>query len=188
MKHKLYDKVVVLLEDDTYINLKTWQNQYGLTVDSEEIGKFFKFTEEQFMKDLGRYGKLVVCAPLMKVMDKYRELIDEPVKVNAYNRDHAKQLELIAAGLRAAKQSPHEEKMAVDMDTLTEEGTYIRVAKLRQASKAVGIPVRIGFKDYLAQEPQQTFIHLDVCPLYFGKGMPRHYDPHPIQWESQIEW
>lgn len=181
---KDYEKVVVLTLDDKFVSLEEWQRQYGLTVGSAQIGKHFFYTESKFQDDLARYGKLVVCAPLMVVMDKYRELVDEPVNVNSYNRDEKKQEELREAGARAATHSPHVEKMAADLDTLDAEGTYIRVTVLQRASRATGIDVRIGFRQYLEQLKPHTFIHVDVCPMYYAKGKPRHNEPHPAPWES----
>jgi len=185
---KYYDKVVILTREDKYMTLQEWQNKYGLPSGSAQISKHFSYTEPKFMQDLNDYGKLVVCEPLMVVLDRYRELIDEPVHINSFNRDSAKQQQLIKDGFKAAKYSPHEVKMAADCDTLNEEGTYIRVAKMRQAGRDTLIPIRIGFKQYLAEVPQKTFIHVDVCPVYFAVGKPRHNEDHPVQWENRIEW
>lgn len=181
-----YDKVVILTKSDGYISLEDWQNSYGLKVGTAQIGKHFSFTEPKFMEDLKRYGKLVVCAPLMVVLDKYRELSGEPVNINSFNRDAKKQEELHAEGLKAAMISPHVEKMAADCDTLSIADTFEKVDHMIQAGIDTGISIRIGYKQYLAAG--QTFIHVDVCPLYYGKGMPREHEPHPVQWETKRTW
>lgn len=184
---KNYEKVVILTKDDTYINLEQWQNRYGLPVGSSQIGKHFYFTEFKFNEDIERYGKLIVCEPLMMIMDEYRELKGKPVSINSFNRDEKKQEELTEAGMRTATHSPHVEKMAVDMDTLTKEDTYDQVKTLRQAALKTGISHRIGFQQYL--NAGQSFIHLDVAPLYYGKGGPRHEEQHPGAWEiNKLEW
>ena len=178
--------VIILTREDKYIPLQQWQEQYGLEGGSTKIGRHFSYTEPKFKEDLKEFGKLIVCEPLIKVMDRYRELIDEPVSVNSFNRTEEKQAQLTEKGFRTAKVSPHVEKMAADLDTLDAEGTYIRVAKLKQAARELGISIRIGYKDYLVHG--QTFIHLDVCPEYYATGKPRFHDHHPAQWENSIEW
>lgn len=181
-------KVIVLTEDDKYIALTDWQLKYGLPVGSTMIGLCFSYEESKFQQDLKDYGKLIVCAPLIKVIDKYRELIRESVTINSFNRSAQKQEQLRLAGFRAAKTSPHEEKMAADCDTVSESDTLKKKEKMLEAGSLLKIPIRVGFQQYLDNDPQQTFIHVDVCPLYYAPGRPRHSDPHPIQWEKQITW
>jgi hypothetical protein len=195
---KHYDKVIILTKDDTYINLEQWQHRYGLPVGSSQIGKHFSFNEFKFNEDIERYGKLIVCEPLMMIMDPYRELKGKPVSANSYNRDDAKQAELTEGGFRTATSSPHVEKMAIDMDTISVQDTHDQVKLLRIAALDTGIPHRIGFQQYLDHfiikdgkkiPMPQTFIHLDVAPLYYGKGGPRHQEQHPGAWEiNKLEW
>ena len=180
------DKIVVLTEDDVYISLEQWQGVYDLKLGSTEIGKYFDAKEARFQKDLVEFGKLVVCAPLMVILDKYRELIKEPVTINSFNRTEEYQVALKAKGLRAAKTSPHVEKMAADVDTFDVKDTESKVPMMRQASVLTGIPIRIGWKTYT--EIKQSFIHVDVCPLYYAKGKPRNSEAHPAVWELQNEW
>lgn len=181
------DKIVVLTANDKYISLEEWQKEYGLEVGSTQIGRNFSYTERKFALDLKEYGMLVVCAPLMKVMDAYREAANEAVNVNAYNRNEAKQQALIDSGNRgAASTSPHVYKLAVDADTRDAEHTKKNVPILKQAARALGIPIRVGWKSYAAEG--KSFIHFDVCPLYYAPGRPRHNEPHPPVWEIENEW
>ena len=181
-----YNKVLVLTHEDLFISLNDWQYGYGLNVGSAEIGHHYKFTEPKFAENIARYGKLIVCGPLMKVLDRYRELIEEPNNINSFNRDDKKQEELNLAGMRTAKFSPHVVKMAADCDTYSEEDTKIKVKKMIQAGIESDIKIRVGFQQYL--DAGQTFIHVDVCPMYYAKGMPRHNEPHPKVWEEIITW
>lgn len=171
--------IKILTLSGTYISLAEWQKEYGLPVGSEQIGKFFKYTEGKFAQDLKDYGELIVCAPLMKLMDEVRILTDEPFIVNAYNRNEAHQKELKKAGFRAATFSPHVAKFAVDRDTKSKEDTLRLIPIIKQAAKNVGVKVRIGYKEYLAAG--QTFCHMDVAPMYWVKGM-------PPAWKNEIEW
>lgn len=181
-----YDKVLILTKDDTFISLEAWQNIYGLNIGSSEIGKHYKFTEPKFMEDLERYGMLIVCEPLIKVLDRYRELIDEINNINSFNRDEKKQDELKAAGFKTATNSPHVVKMAADCDTYSQSDTLIKVDRMKQAGIDCKIKIRIGYQQYL--DEGQTFIHVDVCPMYYGKDMNRHNEPHPKAWENVITW
>ena len=192
---KNYDKVIILTKDDTNINLEQWQNRYGLPVGSAQIGKHYSFTEFKFNEDIERYGKLIVCEPLMMIMDEYRELKGKPVSINSFNRDEKKQEELTEAGMRTATHSPHVEKMAVDMDTVSKEDTYDQVKLVRAACLNLGTALyRLGYQQYLdrivdGKAAPQTFIHLDVAPLYYGKGGPRHQEQHSGDWEiNKLEW
>jgi len=192
---KHYDKVVILTKEDTYISLEQWQQRYEPEVHSDQIGKYFRFTEGKFLADIERYGKLIVCEPLMLIMDEYRKLKGEPVKVNAYNRDDKKQQELHEQGFRTAQFSPHVEKMAVDMDTLSIQDTYTQLPILRKACWNLGFGYRIGWKQYLenvdkdGKPAPQTFLHLDVAPHYYASGKARHEEKHPSAWEiNKLEW
>ena len=93
---------------------------------------------------------------------------------------------LIQQGFRAAKVSPHEFFLAADVDTADAADTINSVPIMREAAKELGIKVRIGWQDYMKQG--QSFIHVDVCPEYFGKGKVWNHVTHPVQWESVSEW
>lgn len=180
---KNYDKVVILTKEDTYISLEQWQQRYELEVGSASIGKYYKFTEGKFLDNIKEFGKLVVCEPLIKLIDVYREKIGEPNNINSFNRDQAAQDALTKEGFRTAKVSPHVEKMAADNDAYSEEDTRAKAKLMIAAARELGYKIRIGYEGYL--KIGQTFIHCDVCPMYYGKGMPRHDEPHPVAWEFE---
>jgi len=181
-----HTKVFILKPDGSEVPLATWQDEVGYEVGSARIARHFWFTEPKFMDDLSDYGKLVVCEPLMKIADRYRDIKAAPVKVNSFNRSRAKQESLITQGFKAASISPHEYFLAIDVDTDTEEESRLNAAMIRVASKALGIKVRIGYEEYFAKK--QTFVHFDVCPEYFGVGKVWHSKPHPKQWETENQW
>jgi len=160
----------------------------GSTVEytEEKIGKYFSILESRFQEDIRLYGEVVICELLFNVLNRFRELKGEPVKLNSLNRDRKKQEQLLKDGFRAAKVSPHEFFLAADVDTKDAADTLSSVPIMRQAAKEVGIKVRIGWQDYL--KAGQSFIHVDVCPEYFGKGKVWNHVSHPVQWESQSEW
>lgn len=186
MVNKHHTKVFVLKPDGSEIPLAQWQQENGYEVGSARIAKHFWFTEYTFTRDIQDYGKLVVCELLMKVADKYRDMKSAPVRVNSFNRSKAKQQKLLKGGFKAAAVSPHEYFLAMDADTDTEQETRLNAAMIREAAKQLGIKVRIGFEQYLADK--MTFIHFDVCPEYFAKGKPWHHIKHPIQWETENQW
>lgn len=186
MVNKHHTKVFILKPDGTEVPLAQWQQENGYEVGSARIAKHFWFTEPKFMQDIQDYGKLVVCELLMKVADKYRDMKSAPVRVNSFNRSKAKQQKLLKGGFKAAAVSPHEYFLAMDADTDTEQETRLNAAMIREAAKQLGIKVRIGYEQYLADK--MTFIHFDVCPEYFAPGKPWHTIKHPAQWETENQW
>lgn len=151
-----------------------------------QITKNFSTTEKRIQEDINLYGECNICVPLFDVLQRYRELKGKPVNINSLNRDRKKQESLIKQGFRAAKISPHEYFLAADVDTESVSETLLNVPLMRQAAKELGIKVRIGWQDYI--KAGQSFIHVDVCPEYFGKGKIWNHVSHPVQWESQNEW
>lgn len=152
-----------------------------------KIGKYFSISEFRFQEDIRLYGQVVICELLFMVLNRYRELKGEPVNLNSLNRDRKKQEQLLKDGFRAAKVSPHEYFLAADVDTKDQADTLLSVPIMRQAAKDVGVKVRIGWHDYL--KVGQSFLHVDVCVEYFGKGKVWNSQPHPPQWEAAgSEW
>lgn len=151
-----------------------------------QIGEYFSFMEPRFLQDIQDYGCLEVNIPLVYIMDAFRTIADRPVMINSFNRDDIKQKMLFKEGYKTAKFSPHVVKLGADIDTYTKEQTIREVKILERISSDFGIPIRIGYKSYLKNG--QTFIHLDVCPLYFSPGMPWHNHEHPWQWEREARW
>lgn len=146
-----------------------------------QIGDYFSFMEPRFLQDIQDYGYLEVNEPLMILLDTYREHIDKPVTINSFNRSEKKQQELRNNGFKAATFSPHVVKMAADIDTYTETETRESAEILLKLSKKLHIPCRVGYKAYL--DRGQTFIHLDVCPLYYASKGEWNHKPHPKAWE-----
>ncbi len=195
-----FKNVKVLIASGALIDLEDWQKQYGIPVGSDFIGKYFSLEEPRFKQDLFEFGVLIVNAPLMVVMDRIRQLYG-PLTISSYNRTEAYQKKLLeepdTKGLRA-ETSPHVAKMAADLDVKTMKDVLNLVPLARQASKDTGIPIRIGHQAYFRKSIEVeetkgikdtwTFVHIDVCPLFYAKGMPFHEQPHPVPWELQIEW
>jgi hypothetical protein len=200
------DKVIVILRDGSECSLFDWQKYYGLTPYSNAIGKHFSLNEARFQKDIQLFGKLVVNELLMRVLDRYREKVNQSVNLNSFNRNAAYQERLTAQGLRTAEFSPHEVFMAGDADTpgarelkklrpyAAEDELWQLAVKVnrdhariaREAGTDLGLKVRIGNEEYL--RANQTFIHIDVCPEYYAPGKPFHTKPHPKQWELDLSW
>lgn len=182
----MHDKVIVVLRDGTETTLENWQKMYGLKPGSDSIGRFFSLKDKRLAADIKEYGKLVVNELLIRVLDAYREATGEPAIINSFNRNDAKQKSLVEAGFRAAVFSPHVEKMASDVDTVSKEQTYKRVEILREVAAQLRIKIRIGFQEYLNKG--QTFIHIDVCPEFYAPGKPYNQKIHPAAWEMAISW
>tara|TARA_R110000868_G_scaffold96848_8_gene266373 strand:+ start:814 stop:1323 length:510 start_codon:yes stop_codon:yes gene_type:complete len=153
----------------------------------QKIGKYFDVSEPRFQEDIRLYGEVVICDLLFKVLNRYRDLKGVSVNLNSLNRDRKKQEQLLRDGFRAAKVSPHEYFLAADVDTIDQADTLKSVPIMRQAAKDLGIKIRIGWQDYL--KAGQSFLHVDVCAEYFGKGKVWNKNSHPVQWEAAgSEW
>ena len=76
--------------------------------------------------------------------------------------------------------------MAADIDTSSEQDTYDTVSLLNKAARQLELKIRLGYNLYLADG--NTFVHVDVCPEYYGKGKPFWTHKHPSQWENSITW
>ena len=132
-------------------------------------------------------GELLIAAPLLNLLEAFRARIDKPVKINSGYRTLGKQAELKAEGFKAATTSPHTVGMAADIDTVSHEQTLEYVAILQEVARVKGLQVRIGYKQYW-DALKQTFVHVDVCPMYYAKGKPFYNRKHPAAWENQIIW
>ena len=185
-KQELLNKVKVLLLNGTLIPLMEWQKTYGLPTGSLRVGKYFGVdTDHRLKRDILSYGELVVCAPLIQLLDDYREATGRTT-INSFNRNTAKQRYLRQMGYRAALMSTHEKKIAADIDTVSEAETKANVKILQTLADKRGLKIRVGWKKYLKQG--QTFIHLDVAPMYYAQGMVWHEEAHPEQWEKALSW
>ena len=170
----------IINKEGNILSLEEWQEIYNLKKDSKQIGKFFAIGEHSI------YDDATVSCLLILVLDKYRELKGVPVRINSLYRTQDHQDKLLALGYRAASTSPHVVGMAADVDTMSEQDTYDSVSLLNKAAKQLGIKIRLGFHLYLADG--NTFVHVDVCPEYYGKGKPYYGKDHPVQWENSITW
>lgn len=191
------DKIKIVTREGKLISLEQWQKLYELKVGSTKIGKFFSWTESRFRNDIRLYGDLYVNELLIRVLDQWRKDIGEPMTINSFNRDDAKQKQLTEQGFRAATFSPHVVKrdscgnylhggFAADKDTISKSQTIEHVDILRESAKKAEVKIRFGYKDYL--EKGQTFIHVDVGPEYYAPGKPWNKMFHPIQWERESVW
>lgn len=180
----MIEKVKILTEEGNYITLDQWQKSYGLK--GYNIGKYFSLKETRFKKDIELFGELIVCEPLMILLDAFRKEIGKPIYINSFNRSEVYQKTLAEKGFKAAKTSPHVVKMAADIDTVSDEQTRLYAKKMREVSKKIGIKCRIGFRQYIAKG--DSFIHVDVCPVYYGKGCAFESNEVPSVWRKEIEW
>lgn len=178
--------ISALLETGEIVSLEEYQRTRSLPVGSDKMGVFFSLREKRFSKDIELFGGLVICCPLMRLMDEYRSLLGKPVSINSFNRTEEYQEELRRRGFKAAKNSPHVVKMAADINTHSKKQTEEGVLVLRKAAKKLGIKCRIGWRQYM--NAGSTFIHVDVCPMYYAPGKPFHGNDHPKVWEIETEW
>lgn len=178
------EKVQVRDLKGNLMSLDDWQLIYKLK--GNQIGKFFSINEAIFKKDIERFGCLEVNSALMMILDTMRKIKGKPVNINSFNRTEEYQKLLKQKGYRTAKTSPHVVKLAADVDTVSKEDTENTVHCLELASQECNIPIRLGYRKYL--QKGQTFVHVDVCPYYFGPGRVWHEKHHPYVWEKQITW
>lgn len=198
MTSTINDKVKISTREGKIISLDEWQRLYNLPVGSTRIGQFFYLTEHPFTRDLNLFGELIVNELLIRFLDAVRKATNNPQVINSFNRSKAYQQELKDKGFRTAEFSPHEVThwddgritgaTAADVDTLSEKKTRDLVETCKVVSQITGIKVRLGFEQYLMAKPQQTFVHIDVCPEYYATGKPWHNVPHPQAWEKEITW
>lgn len=123
---------------------------------------------------------------LIDLLQAYRDERKKPVHLNSTYRTKSKQDELRRKGYRAARYSPHVVGMGADIDTYSERDTREGVRALKKISRRLKIEIRLGYVKYL--NDGNTFIHVDVCPEYYGRNKIFHDVPHPLVWETKREW
>lgn len=181
--------ITVILKDGSETTLAEWQKIYGLVIGSESIGKHFTLTDSKIAENLRQYGKLVINELLIRVLDAFREKSGIPCVLNAFNRSEEKQKELQNdKRFAAAGTSPHVYFMAADIAAHSADDVHSKVAIMKEVGKELGIKIRIGFQQYLNLPSPMTFVHVDVCPEFYGIDKPYHGKPHPAPWENQITW
>lgn len=129
----------------------------------------------------------LLAEPLLQLFDLVREKWGKPLIINSAFRTREKQLQLIADGYRAAKNSPHEQGMAFDIDTKTYDESKKLASLIQEIARENGFAVRVGYKEYW-ETKKQTFVHMDICPMYFAKGKVFNHVKHPPQWENTLVW
>lgn len=170
----------IIIDDGSKVSLDVWQQIYALPRGTSKIGRHFTIGEKSFLNGLE------IAADVIKVLDLTRELKGEALSINSLDRSKFKQDQLIRDGYRAAARSPHVAKMAGDIDTVSADDTHRTVALLKEAAKKLGITIRIGWEDYLKNG--QTFVHFDVCPMFYGPGKPYVTMDAPEPWRRACEW
>lgn len=170
----------IILATGEHVSLDVWQDIYGLKKGTSQIGKYFN------VGDANIPNGIIISGMLIQVMDQARILKGAALNVNSLSRTPARQKELIAEGKRAAAKSPHVVYMAADLDTVSVDDTKKLVDYLKQSAKMLGYKIRIGWRKYIPDG--NTFVHVDVCPEYYAPGKPYHNNPHPIEWETIMEW
>lgn len=160
------------------ITLNDWQHINHLPKD--KVATYF------YISELDCNGELLIAAPLLNLLDKFRERIGRPVTINSGYRTMEKQAQLKAAGYLAAATSPHTVGMAADIDTVNRVQTMAVVLLLKKIAAENGYKIRLGYNQYL--RAGQTFVHVDVCPMYYAAGQSLHSASHPKVWEKENEW
>lgn len=177
---------IIITKEGKRIELLEWQQLYNLEVGSSHIGHFFSIGEKS------RGGKVVIkdgCKAaelLIILLDMVRRLWDEAIYLNSFDRTEEEQQSLRDRGYRTATFSPHVVAMGADIDTRTPKETLKLVATIKAAADILKIKVRIGYKLYM--KDGHTFVHVDVCPEYYGKDKAFNHLPHPQAWEVAINW
>lgn len=181
--------ITVILKDGSETTLAEWQKIYGLPVGSEQIGKHFSLQDGKIAENLKQYGQLVINELLIRVLDAFRTKTGVACVLNSFNRSEAKQAELQNnPNFAAATYSPHVVFMAADISAVSASETRYKAQTLLHVAKELGIKIRVGFEQYLHLKTPMTFVHVDVCPEFYGVGKPYHDRKHPIQWENVITW
>lgn len=154
-------------------DLKEWQQTRGIKGDKLSAN----FTVQEFDCE----GDIIISEVLIDFLQILRSRWGKPLKVNSGYRTKKKQGQLKEQGYKTATVSPHPEGMAGDLDTSSADETKKLAALAESVARFMKLPIRIGFRQYLASG--QTFVHIDVCPHYYAKGRPLHDEPHPASWE-----
>ena len=120
---------------------------------------------------------------ILTVFEAMRSKWRGPLEITSGYRTPEKQA-LLASNPNAATYSPHQEGMALDIGATSPEMVDLFVDILR--SLRHNWPIRIGWKKY--RENGFNFVHVDVCPFYFGKNGPWAGRKCPDQWRELSEW
>ena len=177
-------KAIILTTYGDLLTLQEWQGLHG--VDGDRIGHFFSLKEKAFQAAIYETGFVMMPAPLIILLDEYRNRKGRPVVINAANRSPEKQDRLRNSGFRTATNSPHVAGMAVDVDCDSVSETEQEAERIMETARDLNLIIRVGFKAYIALG--QSFFHVDTCPMFYGEGEILDSEPHPPAWAHSVQW
>lgn len=166
----------IILENGQVIDLATWQEGRGLPAD--KLSKNFQVAEFVDVND----GSLLISEVLIDFLQVLRDKTGTPVKVSYKGgyRTESTQKGMQATNSNAATNSPHVKGMAGDVDRPTIKSTREFAKLALETAKEIGIGIRVGYLDYLSKG--QSFVHIDVCPEYYGMDGPYVPSKFPAAW------
>lgn len=175
-------KESIILKSGDIVSLESWQQKRGLI--GSRISKNFSLEGDGKLKSPS--GIFLMSETLIDLLQAFRENLGKPVVINSGFRTQQDQNELIKNNSGAAKVSPHVHGMAVDIDTTSFEQSKQYAALLRKTAAQKGIKIRIGLMQYI--KLGSTFVHVDVCPEYFGHKKPYSGGIFPKEWKTERSW
>ena len=173
-------EATIILLNGEKISLRKWQSMYGLVVGSADIGRYLTIGEPNVNNGLE------ISEIIIRFFDCLRTMWGNPLYVNSLDRTNKEQEQMKLTNPNAATTSPHVVKLAIDIDTINKQDTLDLLDCVDEIAQILGYQIRIGWKEYLKRG--NTFIHIDVCPMYFSKGKVWHDKEHPRVWEKITEW
>jgi hypothetical protein len=159
------------------------------------ITQNFSLNETKFKQDLAQYGKLNVCVELMFLLQAIRFELGEAITITSFNRNEAKQAELQKnPNYKAAGTSPHVYFMAADIvpaSVIKAKTTADKTRAIKAAAERIWPIIRkrggrMGVDQYIANG--QHFIHIDMCPVFFGPGKLINEGAMPPPWKISQRW
>lgn len=164
------------------ISLTDWQKRKGYIINTQ-LGKYFSTNEEKLS------GDFILHEYLFLILDKLREYVKKPIRINSAYRTELQQRELQKTNKGAVSNSPHVWGLAIDIDTISNQETERYVRILRIIANELNLKIRLGFTQYQKMNPPKTFIHIDVAPEMFGVGKVWEFMPNiPNVFKTSIEW
>lgn len=121
-------------------------------------------------------GELIIAEPLIHFLELLRATIKKPIKINSGYRTSEYQENLKKNNKGAATNSPHTVGMAADIDTSTRKESEELCKTILKLASEHSYDVRVGWKQY--SRLGSTFVHIDVCPLFYGENRP--YKNHKV--------
>jgi len=169
----------VILRSGQVISLKDYQKVNKL--DSTKLSDNFSVSE------FDCNGELVIAEPLIHFLELFRATIKRPVKINSGYRTKDYQEDLKKTNKGAATNSPHTVGMAADIDTYTRKESEEFAKIILDLASKHSYDVRVGWKQY--SRLGSTFVHIDICPMYYGEGKPYAKDKVADAWRiKNLVW